>query len=553
MHRHAAFWIRLAIAFGASLAACGSAIAAEPAESARVELVDIDAPASVVPDARTPLLPMPRALPYSDAGSWVRITVEHPPVEPRLVVESMVSGPVTLLLPDGRRLVRSKLKPDYDPDASPVALVFPLPDHLAPNTPLLLHFDHHHLAQTAVTVLSKDAALDRERTTLVLATMLYSALASFALVTACFWLIVRERIYAQYALFLLMWLTYMSTNSGLFYRLPGTAVIAALGIHGQWMILTLAIALPFGFIGEFLDLRRHAPQWLPWLARIQRVMLVLAVLIALSPWPWATYGMTISFTAGLLFTGLIVLGARIALTTHDRYAYFFLAGWIPMTVGSVLRILQASGIAHVSVMYMYALGVLMQAAVIMMGLADRLLRVRRERDLAQQAAEHDGLTGLLNRRALEQRLRALSDEARSGGAGLAIMFLDIDHFKAINDTYGHAGGDLCLQAVAARIGAELRSGDYLGRWGGEEFVALLPGSSIDDARYISERVRSSIAGDPVAVDQRTVPMTISIGIAVFDPLRDNAAALTARADAALYRAKQAGRNRVEATAEVVAA
>jgi diguanylate cyclase (GGDEF)-like protein len=182
-----------------------------------------------------------------------------------------------------------------------------------------------------------------------------------------------------------------------------------------------------------------------------------------------------------------------------------------------------------------------------------LLRVRRERDLAQLAAEHDGLTGVLNRRALEQRLRALTDESRSGGSGLAMMFLDIDHFKLINDNFGHAGGDRCLQAVTERVAAELRSGDYLGRWGGEEFVALLPGASIDDARNVSERVRVSIAGDPIALDERTVSATVSIGIAVFDPLRDNAAKLTARADAALYRAKQGGRNRVEATAESVAA
>jgi diguanylate cyclase (GGDEF)-like protein len=254
-----------------------------------------------------------------------------------------------------------------------------------------------------------------------------------------------------------------------------------------------------------------------------------------------------------MFIGLIGIGAYIAISKRDRYAVFFLAGWVPMTLGSLLRVLQAAGFTQVSMTNMYSYGVLMQAAVIMMGLADRLLRVRRERDLAQQAAEHDGLTGLLNRRALEQRLRALTDEARAGGAGLAIMFLDIDHFKAINDTYGHAGGDLCLQAVAGRINAELRSGDYLGRWGGEEFVALLPGSNIDDARQVSERVRSSIAGNPFAFEQHNMPVTISIGIAVLDPLRDNAATLTARADAALYRAKQGGRNRVEATAEAVAA
>ena len=551
MHRLVAVLLRIAIASCAGLSL--PVLADNPAPDARIELLDIDAPASVVPNAQVAALPMPRALPYSDAGSWVRITVEHAPSEPRLVVESMVAGPVTLLLPDGRRIVRSKLKPDHDPDASPVALVFPLPADLSANTPLLLHFDHHHLAQTHISVLSRDAALDRERQTLILATMLYSALASFALVTACFWLVVRERIYAQYAVFLLLWLTYMSTNSGLFYQLPGAWLLAALGIHGQWLILTLAAALPFGFAGEFLDVRRHAPRLLPWFARVRNALLAGAVLIALSPWPCAWYGMTIAFIAATLFTGLIGIGVHIALTTRDRYAYFFLAGWVPMTLGSLLRLMQASGLVQVAVMYMYALGVLMQAAVIMMGLADRLLRVRRERDLAQQAAEHDGLTGLLNRRALEQRLRALTDESRAGGAGLAMMFLDIDHFKTINDNHGHASGDLCLKAVAERITAELRSGDYLGRWGGEEFVALLPGSSIDDARYISERVRSSVAEHPVALEGRTVAVTISIGIAVFDPLRDNAAALTARADAALYRAKQAGRNRVEATAEAVAA
>src|SRR4249919_1203614 len=289
MHQLVNNLLRLSIACCAAISLCASA--AESASPARIELLQFDAPASVVPDARVTAVPMPLTLPYSDAGSWVRIRVERMPAEPRLVVESMVSGPVTLLLPDGRRIVRSKLYPDHDPVASPVGLVFPLPSDLPANAPLLLHFDHHHRAQTKILVLSKDAAIDREEQTLVLATMLYTALASFALVTACFWLIVRERLYAQYALFLLTWLTYMSTNSGLFYRLPGSQLIAALGIHGQWMILTLAIALPFSFVDEFLNLRRHAPHLLPWFRRIFRALLLTAVLIAVSPWPWAWYGL----------------------------------------------------------------------------------------------------------------------------------------------------------------------------------------------------------------------------------------------------------------------
>jgi hypothetical protein len=176
----------LGIVFAVSASLSVSAQTADTAPTARIELLDIDASVAVVPDGRVVGVPMPRTLPYRRDGSWVRITVDRVPPEPRLVVESMVSGPVTLLLPDGRRLVRWKLHPDNDPVASPVALVFALPSNLKANTPLLVHFDHHHLAQTSLSVLSKDASLDRERRTLVLATMLYSSLASFALITACF-------------------------------------------------------------------------------------------------------------------------------------------------------------------------------------------------------------------------------------------------------------------------------------------------------------------------------------------------------------------------------
>jgi diguanylate cyclase (GGDEF)-like protein len=94
----------------------------------------------------------------------------------------------------------------------------------------------------------------------------------------------------------------------------------------------------------------------------------------------------------------------------------------------------------------------------------------------------------------------------------------------------------------------LRARDALGRWGGEEFVALLPDAGFEDARQLSERVRRLVAERPVDVGPMTVPATLSIGVAVFDPLRDDAGTLVARADAALYRAKAGGRNRVESAA-----
>jgi two-component system, cell cycle response regulator len=118
----------------------------------------------------------------------------------------------------------------------------------------------------------------------------------------------------------------------------------------------------------------------------------------------------------------------------------------------------------------------------------------------------------------------------------------------VNDTYGHATGDVVLREVAHRLGAELRARDVLGRWGGEEFVVLLPDAGIEDARQFSERVRRMVADRAIDVGPMAVPATISIGVAVFDRLRDDAGTLVARADAALYRAKAGGRNRVESAA-----
>ena len=114
----------------------------------------------------------------------------------------------------------------------------------------------------------------------------------------------------------------------------------------------------------------------------------------------------------------------------------------------------------------------------------------------------------------------------------------------MNDRLGHVFGDECLKRVVERVGAELRDGDFLARWGGEEFVALLPGASLFDARRVAERVRARVAQEPVRSGDDQVAITVSIGIAALDPTRDDATQLIDRADGALYRAKAEGRNRV---------
>jgi diguanylate cyclase (GGDEF)-like protein len=166
---------------------------------------------------------------------------------------------------------------------------------------------------------------------------------------------------------------------------------------------------------------------------------------------------------------------------------------------------------------------------------------RLNRDLVVQAM-HDPLTGLYNRRALEEiAFREISGAARTG-LGLSIVMFDIDHFKQVNDQYGHAAGDALLKVAAATLRHALRDEDFLCRWGGDEFCALLPRASREQAQYAAERVIQAFEELDFSFKGIAVPASVSIGIATDESHPDDFSSFFERADAALYRAKQAGRN-----------
>jgi diguanylate cyclase (GGDEF)-like protein len=165
-------------------------------------------------------------------------------------------------------------------------------------------------------------------------------------------------------------------------------------------------------------------------------------------------------------------------------------------------------------------------------------------DALQHQASHDHLTGLWNRRMVLQQLdRELQRNARDRSE-LAVILADIDHFKLINDTYGHATGDAVLQQTAGRLRSVVRDHEYLARYGGEEFLILLPGCTADGAVGVAERARTCIAADPVMADGQPVAVHISLGVASTVESGADPAVLIAAADAALYQAKAGGRNQV---------
>ena len=165
----------------------------------------------------------------------------------------------------------------------------------------------------------------------------------------------------------------------------------------------------------------------------------------------------------------------------------------------------------------------------------------------QRSTRLDGLTGLINHTAAKSRLASLVQQVRGseGQGALTVAMIDIDHFKSVNDTYGHPVGDQVIRALAWLLKGRLRSSDLIGRYGGEEFLIALPGVSQEQAVVVIDRIRCDFAALPHPHPAGALYATFSAGVASF-PVLDTAANLTEAADGALLHAKRLGRNRVEA-------
>jgi diguanylate cyclase (GGDEF)-like protein len=253
---------------------------------------------------------------------------------------------------------------------------------------------------------------------------------------------------------------------------------------------------------------------------------------------------------GALLCGVAAVNAPVYITRFRLYFHQGIAMWLlvlatalqdpmpPMAHGAALGL---GALLGLSGFYLHA-----TCKRVLWGIRLRLAnaalaeQLRVALETMERQAGTDALTGLANRRALDAALGAQSALARREGRPCAVLMLDLDHFKAINDTHGHAVGDAVLRACGERLRAQLRESDLCARYGGEEFVVLLAGAQHETAEEVAERLRASVSAAPLAAGVTT---TVSIGTACHRP-DDDAASLMARADAALYQAKRSGRDRV---------
>ncbi len=166
--------------------------------------------------------------------------------------------------------------------------------------------------------------------------------------------------------------------------------------------------------------------------------------------------------------------------------------------------------------------------------------------ILERAASHDHLTGLMNRREIMKSLEREVSRSRRENSPLAVAMIDVDHFKAVNDEFGHLFGDEALQEVARRFQSQLRPYDSIGRYGGEEFLLILPGCDLRCALKRTDEMRSFVGRLEVSAHGKCAPITVSIGVAVADGRTDvDTKTLLGQADSGLYQAKGKGRNRVD--------
>ena len=325
--------------------------------------------------------------------------------------------------------------------------------------------------------------------------------------------------------------------------LASTVLFGARGIIPDWLSLVLANQLlVLGTVTYYMGTRSfmgHTPNWRPWNWLMAGTTLVFVVLTYWVP----NYALRVGF-----FT--VVMGA--IYLAQMRFMLRHGGGNFPVRLVEVVLGLHMVVLATrlVSIITGNAGADLMEPSlfqtlyigayvltVLMLSIGAVLMATDRLRTELEHLATYDSLTQTLNRRALLQRCEDELERAQRYGNGPAIMMLDLDNFKAVNDTRGHQHGDAVLMHFADRTRQVLRRGDRLGRYGGEEFVVLLPGADTEAALAVAQRIHATLAAG------HALDCKVSIGLTTWAGPSETLDAMLSRADAALYRAKAEGRNR----------
>jgi diguanylate cyclase (GGDEF)-like protein len=572
-------WIAVVIAVMALTAShCHAAGAGSIADGPISVLADASgaAPSAIVAgemDARFQPLPGKNYIPkYNEYDVWLRIQVPAAASdEPRVLTIARLPLESLSLFRRGAS-TQAPVWEDafFNPPATAefftTAFAYRLPPDTAAGAVYYLHSRDLDPSQVIIDLSTQRDfdALDRRFTaflSFVLAILVAMALSNFV-----FFVALRDRAYLYYVGFIASLIAFVAVAQDLPYHVAWLAWTGVWTSHAGAITGSTMGVFSTLFCQRFVESARFAPRMHRVLTALTLAFVVVAVASLFAWHPSITvFRQSTNFLLLILAAAQFVVGV-IAWRRGSRAAGYFLLAWATPIVGTGLRAVGAAGIVPLTPLLVNAflLSEALQALILSIGLADRTRELRRQRDRAhglheqaesrlrleqlrhselEHRASVDPLTGVLNRGRCEAEFTAALTAANRSGSALAILFIDVDHFKQVNDTHGHVVGDLCLALVARRIRESLGSDYECGRYGGEEFLVILPGATLDDACAIAERTRVHVGAEPIPAGAARVSVQVSIGVAEYRS-GETAAALLDRADQALYAAKKNGRNRV---------
>ena len=492
--------------------------------------------------------------PRSTAGSWVVIasqppwdngervlTIYPPPLSTATVFANGETQPVALALDDFSATAHGHGR-----------LAWRVPADLPASAPILLRFEPSPTLSAPVRfqLQSWNEYLQQDAQWLVFAGACFAVMLAMVLMALCFALMLRDVTYAWYAGYIFCYMLIQGIQTGfLFHPLEWSWLSGMAPLAGPAAV-ALSVAFASLFMMRFCELQRYAP-----LLRVPIVALAVGM-IQLVLMRCSHIALLVD-VAQILLNPLLMIGAALLLVAAivaaargSRQAWFFLAGWTPLLLLTAMTSAQVNGaLPQLDWLNDASLaGGAFEAIVLSLGLADRALGLRHDRDIVRALADQDALTNVLNRRAWTERASALLTNGPP--RPIALLFLDLDHFKLLNDRQGHNAGDRALVAVAQALATELRPSDLLGRYGGEEFVALLDGTTPQQAMPVATRLCRRVHRMEIPSGDESMLLSISIGVAIYRD-GDDVESLVERADQAMYEAKLSGRNRVCLHADTV--
>ena len=528
---------------------------------------------------------------FTDSAFWFRFDIDNPAAEPcdmLLVLRTSWLDTVRLYSPSGERrgAYREQLLGDTLPFAERAyarpQFLFLL--RMAPGQHThYLRLTSSEAFMTPVELWQPEAFHENDRLWSAYFGMLYGILLVMVLYNGFIWVSTGDRNYALYCAYLLSFFLMNFAYNGFAYQYfwPESPRLSNWS-YAPFIYLYLITAIVFAM--GFLESKARLP-------RLHRLLqgylgLILACWLAVT-----LMGNTVLYNATpvyLIFgcTALILAAGIVAWSSGYRAARFFVLASMASLVGSLLTALTVSGFLPYSFASFHAaeIGIVLDVVLLSLALADRIKLLReqgeaaelretqqklhsaallahanaqlertvqertaelaRARDEAERFARIDMLSNLANRRYFEESAAQELARAQRYGQPLCVMLIDIDRFKQINDTYGHAAGDAVIRAVAAVARAVVRDTDFVARIGGDEFSILLPGIGLAQAVVAAERLRMRLATTPVEHEGHVLAFTVCVGVSQLVASDTGAGSLLQRADQALYAAKQAGRNQV---------